>query len=81
MFRRQRGRSATAEEERVGSKLETRGQTIQLAQQCFAEALRLRGIGALFIKGAVGANTRAEGDMNVEMPNDSFFSSTLDVRR
>ena len=47
----------------------TRALLIEIAQYSLAKSPRLRAIEQIFVKSAVRADTRAKGDVNINMPN------------
>jgi len=47
----------------------TRALLIEVAQYCFTKSPRLRAIEQIFVKSTVRADTRAKGDVNINVPN------------
>src|SRR6185295_96464 len=78
--RRQRRRGSAAEKNGLRLDNETLGELLRFTQERLAKTLRLRGIGALLVEGAIRADPSAKRNVNVKMP-DRLCRSTLDVGR
>lgn len=60
---------AAAEVDGFRRQCKARALLIEIAQYCFAKSPRLRAIQQILVKRAVRADSRAKGDVNVDMPN------------
>ena len=60
---------AAAEVDRFRAQCKARALLSEIAQYRFAKSPRLRAIQQIFVKSAVRAESRAKGDVNVDMSN------------